>query len=570
MKERITHRRIEVLIATAVCLAVLTVLPAFGTGTQEQGGTAGGDSASIVNQSGFPIVKEAVKLQFTAIQHAWSRNWGDMPMFQNYQEKTGIEIEWNMIPQSDQQEKVNIILASADYPDAMFAPGLVGRVTDAAMEGAIVPLNDLIDQWAPNIRKLFVDHPLVEQVCTLPDGNIYGFMAYDNHSTHQLTNQQMYINEKWLDRLGLEMPTTIDEFYDVLKAFKEQDANGNGDPNDEMPLAFWTGAGGEISQWITLFGPWGVVDTQMIENGTVFWGFLDDGYREGLKYWRKLYRDGLLEMESISQTMNQMKAKSMNSDGVPVLGCSYALAPQFIWNNNDLVFLYIDNLSARSMDEVKLNPKREIWIVPPLAGPTGTRMWQHNPGGGNIRRDRAFIFNVNEYPEATTRWFDTFFENKWALKMHLGEEGINWVVGSDGYYTEQTTPEGMNRNEFRAQSCPGSGGFGPYYYDRDTVPKKPIQSRHVMLEKQTNVYLDYIPEETFPNAFVYPTEEENDFLTQYEQEMMNYAWEMTAKFIFGDMDIDAQWPKFVEQCKSMKADEILKIRQAQYDRFLQK
>ncbi len=73
---------------------------------------------------------------------------------------------------------------------------------------------------------------------TYPDGNIYSMPGGKMHSRMHVTQGIQYINTQWLDNLGLEMPTTMEEFYDVLCAFRDEDANGNGDPNDEIPFDF--------------------------------------------------------------------------------------------------------------------------------------------------------------------------------------------------------------------------------------------------------------------------------------------------------------------------------------------
>jgi putative aldouronate transport system substrate-binding protein len=181
----------------------------FGAGGQEDG-VAG---SAIVNRAGFPIVTQPITLT-AAIQHAWSCDWGEFDMFKEYEKLTGITIEWTTIPQANTVEKINLMLASGDYRDMILAPGLANRAAEAADEGMLLPLNDLIKEWAPQITKMFQEQPLMEQVGTMADG----------------------------------------------------------DADDEIPLAFWTAANGGIEEWITLFGAWGVVDTYMVDdNGRVRW-----------------------------------------------------------------------------------------------------------------------------------------------------------------------------------------------------------------------------------------------------------------------------------------------------------
>ena len=237
-------RKVIVIVLALVSVAGLV----FAGGGQGEAGAEGGSAAN-VNRAGFPIVKEPITLTAAAVQHAWSRNWGEFDMFKEYEKLTGITIDWTMIPHADTVEKVNLMLASGDYRDMIFVPGLAGRAAEAAAEGLLLPLNGLIKEWAPSITKMFQEQPLMEQVGTMVDGNIYGFGRFHNTSTHLMTQRQWYIVEPWLENLGLEMPETPDELYALLQAFKERDANGNGDPNDEIPLSFWTAPNGSIAEW---------------------------------------------------------------------------------------------------------------------------------------------------------------------------------------------------------------------------------------------------------------------------------------------------------------------------------
>lgn len=551
-------------ILVLLCLAAAL----WASGQGEQDTTAGGEP--LVNETGFPIVNRPITLNAVAIQQTWSRDWNEMPMFQAYEEQTGIKVEFTMIPQADTREKLNIMLASGDYPDISFTPGLNGRTSELAADGVLMPLNDLIDRWAPQIQAMFEEQPLVKPVCTYPDGNIYGFMRYSNVSHHQLTASQWYINTRWLETLGLDMPETTDEFYQVLTAFKERDPNGNGEA-DEIPLAFWVRGNGDIWEWIRYFGPWGVVDNIMIEDGTVRWGFTDPGFREGLKYYQMLYAEGLLDLESISQTMAQVKAKSI-VDGVVRLGVSYALAPQFLYGDPHMTNRYNGAIPGlEPADVLSINENQIIDVMPPLRGPSGDQLWRENVGGALIARDIAYMFSVNEYPEATTRWMDTWYDGaEMGRTMMSGPRDITWDVDEDtGHYRVFDPPEGMNANEFRAQHCPGSGGYNVGYYNRYGEITKPPHPGHQMLEEQTEVYLEYVPEESWPGGYIIPTAEESDFLNQFAEEMLGYVWETMARFIFTDADIDNEWSAFVAQIERMRGNEILEIHQRQYDRYLE-
>jgi putative aldouronate transport system substrate-binding protein len=547
-------------------MALVCVAGVFASGGSEAADS--GMDGVTVNRTGYPIVSEPVTYDVTAVQAAWGRNWGEMPMFEAYEELTGIQINWTMIPDSEHIEKTNLMLATASYPDVYMGGAGLGPKTDETIQGGVImPLNDLLDEWAPNIQAFFAEVPEIKAAATYPDGEIYGFPSYNNESYHLMVSTKWYVVLDWLNALGLDMPTTTGEFYEMLKAFKEGDPNGNGIA-DEIPLAFNTSNQGEIAGWITYFGPWGVVDTVMVEDGDVYWGFQDEGFREATKFFRRLAEEGLLDKESIVQTQDQRRARAI-VDGDVVLGVGPSLAPQFVWNDMSIVFKYDDTYrTLDTMDQLLPNPNRMIGVIPPFAGPDGDNLWRLQTGV-NMAFGKGYIFNDCPMPEAMVRWFDHWYDgDRNGFTMHNGPEGIRWEQNPEtGAFIEYMPPEelGMNLQEWRSWHTP----INTYYWDREAEIRKPVLPRHIMLEEYTDQYLPYIPEESFPVNLVKAVDEEIDILAQYEEELLSYVWETMAQFIFGDVDIDAEWPRFLAQTDRMRADEILAVKQAQYDRYVE-
>ena len=553
-------------------LTLLLLFVVLCTGTLIAAGGAESAAARTapvtVNRSGYPIVDEPLTYNVMAIQGPWARNWGEMPVMQDHEELTNIRINWTMIPESERTERINLMLATASYPDVFMGGGGLGARTDETIQsGVILPLSDLLNEWAPNITAMFTQLPELRAAATHTDGKIYGMVSYQNSSYHTSVTQKYYVNIAWLERLGLDMPATTEEFYDMLVAFRDRDPNGNG-RREEIPLAFNTGPQGEIAHWIEYFGPWGVVDTVMVDNGRVYWGFEDEGFREGARFFRRLVEEGLLSKESIVQTQDQRRARAI-VDGEVVLGVGPALAPQFVWNDMSIVFKYDDTYRTLDlMSDLELNPDRQIGVIPPFAGPDGTNLWRYQTGTGTWT-NRALIFRDAPAPEAMVRWLDHWYDGgRNGFTMLEGKEGVRWEQNPQtGAYIEYMPPPelGMNLQEWRQWSTP----INTFFWDREGEIKKPVLPRHVMLEEYTDKYLPFIPEESFPANLVKATEPEIDVLVQYEQELLNYVWETMARFIFGEVNIDAEWPRFLDQVRRMRSAEVLQVKQAQYDRYVE-
>ena len=137
-------------------------------------------------------------------------------------------------------------------------------------------------------------------IATQSDGKIYGLPKYQRF--WPATASRQFINQQWLDQLGLSMPTTWDELYEVLVAFKEKDANGNGDPNDEIPMDWPGGIGGYFNPAV-LLGDMGITLTDgggqgyFVEDGQVKNFLTDERYKTMVVFLNKLYKAGLINPE---------------------------------------------------------------------------------------------------------------------------------------------------------------------------------------------------------------------------------------------------------------------------------
>src|SRR5690606_17139209 len=130
-------------------------------------------------------------------------------------------------------------------------PTVITDADFAQFNGLFQDLNELLDQ-APNVQQMFEHNPATKIIATQTDGRILGLPKYQRFWPESVNRQ--YINQTWLDNLNLKMPTNWDELYDVLLAFKEQDANGNGDPNDEIAVDWPGGIGGFFNPAVMLGG----------------------------------------------------------------------------------------------------------------------------------------------------------------------------------------------------------------------------------------------------------------------------------------------------------------------------
>ena len=195
-------------------------------------------TAPVFAQEDLRIVDEPLEL---TIHMHWPRAQGYgvggdasqiYPVEQAAREMTGIHLIDNTSGKNstDAAEAMNLLLAQGDLPDIVGGNLIQQPVNQYGPEGAFLPLNELVKEHAPNIQAFWDANPELQQAISSYDGNYY----YIPYLPDGEFGRAWYIRQDWLDALGLEQPQNVDEYYQVLKAFREQDPNGNG-LKDEIP-----------------------------------------------------------------------------------------------------------------------------------------------------------------------------------------------------------------------------------------------------------------------------------------------------------------------------------------------
>ena len=166
----------------------------------------------------------------------WS-DWGEdyhKGFLDDSAKESGIKIKWDTMVAADWSDKKSVLVASGDLPDAFLGSNAFTDSEIAQNQNMFIPLEDLIKDNMPNLNKAFEKEPKLKAMVTNPDGHIYSLPK--KLPMRPIVGNQLFINKKWLDNLGLKMPETYDELVTVLQAFKVKDANGTGDVNDENPF----------------------------------------------------------------------------------------------------------------------------------------------------------------------------------------------------------------------------------------------------------------------------------------------------------------------------------------------
>ncbi|GEM03190.1 sugar ABC transporter substrate-binding protein [Halolactibacillus miurensis] len=530
------------LLSLSMMFVLLSVLVACGddqSDAEGNGNDANGEKVE-VNKEGFPIVDEKIELSLMA-PGVGIEEWENMVTLQEYEEMTNISFKFTTPPVSDFQTRLNLAFASQDLPGIILGAGTdnltPGMEVDYGSQGVLLPLNDLIDEYAPNIKALMEEDPEIARSITTPDGNIYSLPFINNHPTAVWARGPLWYNGEWLDNLGVEeLPKTVDEFYDLLVRFRDDDPNNTGE-DDTIP--FTDVQMNSSRAWLmAAFGmkEWGIEE----HNGDVRYAPMTDNYKAYLEFMKKLYDEELLDPETFSQADEQKKAKGQEN--------RLGLFPDWF------SFFTTGRTEEEALNDPMFYPLTSEWSEERIV-----------PGNPGMVRGTFSITKYNENPEASMRWIDYWYSQEGRDFFDKGPEGYLWEANDDGTRTPLPAPEGFESpEEYRATLTPTYGITPPML--GGLVEGEPRSDFDLFIQAETEEKITPIAETPFP--LVYLTDEEQKTVNTIQQDLSSYVEQMEARFITGVEPI-SNWGDYVATIESMNVDEYVQIHQEAYDRWAQ-
>ncbi|WP_257348909.1 extracellular solute-binding protein [Pseudalkalibacillus decolorationis] len=503
----------------------------------------------IVTKNGeFPIVEEEVTLDVLIPSNSEVEDFETNAFTKWYEEKTGVNINWEVIPEEGAKEKLNLILISGDYPDVIMHMGLTpAQLRVYGEKGIFLSLNDMIDEYGIESKKMLQNMPMVKNGITTPEGEIYA-LPQVNECFHCSVSQKMWIYKPWLDKLGLDIPTTTEEFYNVMKAFKTEDPNGNGKA-DEIPLSGMKNAWHEKVSGF-LMDPF-IYSDMYVKGDTIAVPWNKPEWKEGLEYLNKMYSDGLIYSGSFTQGTEQFKKLGENP-GEAILGAAPAATRGFFSDVD------ITSDDARGPDFV---------VVPPLEGPNGQRIALHEPTAITVPAEFV-ITNNAEHPDVAFRWADAMYQEEITRRSVIGRPGKGWKeaeegqIGLNGEPATWTLIPAEEKEDNAAWIQTGPSLRTKEFRSGKAVPEG---SQEAVLWNASKKYEPYISETINPVPPLFFTEEQSVEMATIEKTITDYVDEMTAKFIIGDASLEEDWEEYIATLKSMGIERYVEIYQSAYN-----
>ncbi len=530
--------------------------------------TAGDDS--LFNAPGeLPIVKEGTLTLSIFAPGNGEYSWEDNDQTLLLEEMTGIHLDWQIAASSDNvRDKISTMFAGNTMTDIILTGVGASNRYDKASEamfgaqGLVLPLEEYIDTISVGYAAALEELDGMREYITTPDGHIYSLPNVDG-SLHVQYNMKLWINTTWLDNLGLELPTTTDEFYQVMKAFKEQDANGNGDPTDEIPLStVSSGAGTQIDGF--LMAPFQLTpetNKLYVDNGVVTYAPVQDGYREGLTWLAQMYSEGLINPESF--TWDKDSQVNLNEAGdVAVIGAFLAQRPG-----------YACDLSTEPFSE----KWEQYQSLAPLTGPDGQCVAAWNPYV-QYQTGMTFISSSCSNPEAAFRLIDYLATEEGSMLSAIGVEGEDWraaeageldMDGEQAVYTTLDNPNKSNNHTWgqlmglvRAPKFVTSVTTNQDPYADDVVP---LTGRQIVIYRASKVHEEVAQDLSTVLPDLYMSEENAAQMSLVKSTLQPSQNEWLAQFVTGAKSVETDWEEYLTAMENQGLSEYLKLLQDAYD-----
>lgn len=457
-----------------------------------------------------------------------STNLAETPFGKALKERVGVDIEYLHPAAGQEKEQFNLLVASGDYPDMVEydIKFYVGGPEKAIEDKFIIDLSDYIPKCAPNLMKLYGQYTDIEKMVKTDSGKYYSF-PFLRTNDETMVYFGPIVRKDWLDDLNLDVPETIDDWYKMLKAFKEK-------KNASAPLTYEKGM---LDVGGTFMGAYGVLKNFYLDkDGKIQYGPIQPEYKSFLNEYSKWYAEGLIDPDIETVDKKQIAAKITGGDSGASLG--YQASRLGVWLNS------MKDDSTYDLVGTK-NPVLEKGGRP-MFGQKSSRV----PGTA------VFITSGCKDVEAACRLLDYGYSEEGHMLFNFGVEGESYkMVDSYPTYTDSILKNPDNSASSMLGQFTRSCYSGAFIQD-----ERYIQQYGYTFDQQkvANKNWQYSDMEKHRMPKVTPTPDESEEIATIMNEIKNYVDEMYVKFLLGQESLD-NYDKYIENINKMGIDKALEI-----------
>lgn len=494
-----------------------------------------------IDLSKYPIRTDVELTYWCSLEgnvSATAANYGDTEYAKGLEERTGVKVEYLHPAGGQDREMFNLLMASGELPDIMeydWTSAVAGGPQAALDNKVIIPLNNLMEEYAPNLTKYLSEHPESDKAVKTEKGNYYVF-PFIRGDDKLLTSAGFVVRADWMEELGIEMPKTIEEFENMLIAFRDK-------KGADIPLSVSMGANNFLYALV------GMNSEFYLKDGKVTFGPFEEEFLEGLTILNRWYKNGLLDKNYTLNDGAMLDSNVLNGlTGVTQCSGGSGLGKWLTTKEGEKF-----DLRAMTVPSVGGKPNKfGISGVSPYSGFAS-----------------AAITTSCEYPELAAKYLDYLYGEEGHMYANFGEEGVSYKM-IDGYptYTDKVMndPEGLSVSQAMAKYIRGNMS-GPFIQDVRYIEQyyeRPQQKEALEVWTSQKEYSG----DTWMPKIILTAEESGEYATIYNN-VKKFCDENIVAFISGEKPL-SEYDRFIEDIKKLKAGRALEIQQAAYERYIKK
>ena len=548
--------------------ALMAVALLAGCGGGGGSTPSGGGSSSDVDPADLtlPLAEKATISGLISYPAGTESEPNNRTIFKRLEEATNVHVDWKAIQSDQWGDKIALEMSNVKtLPEFVFTAGFGDTdLLKYAKQGAIIPLEEYIDKYMPNLKTVFEKAPEYRTMCEDADGHIWALpwieqLGYEKTAIQVLDNMS-FINKNWLDFLGLEVPTTVDDFEKTLIAFRDNAAEHKKEFNidgDIIPMSCIVNDGDQDPMILTNgFGEgYGDPDTGrhivVTDEGKVVSSATQEGFKKGLEWLHKLYDEGLIDVEAFTQDWSTYVAK----------GKSGRYGVCFTWD--------VANVAQVSMDDLIAG---KSWVpMPVLTADTRNLTADNGSFTSGFDRGRCVVTATAKNPALICAWLDQMYnpiqspQNNWGTYGEDDDFDIFEMSQNDKGepMLKHTWLGDASPVEVReAEAVGGPLAILDEYYNVYVTCPDDAQYR---LDWIKDIYTPDINEKyVFPNVFM--STDDTKKCSDLSADLTKVINEFKSNAVKDGFD-DAAWDKLQSDLEAYGLTEYLEIHQKYFDAF---
>lgn len=500
----------------------------------------------------YPLIEDEVTLTMWAEQPSLGplRMWGDygIDIYEDYssirkaREITGVNVIFENASSENASTLFNLHVASGDWSDMIAGTGMyyVGGVNQAYNDGVLIDLSDYLEEWCPSYANRLYANDALTRAATNDEGSVLQICSLMDSF---MQSEGTVIRKDWLEKVGMDVPTDIDQLYELLLVFKSEIGCTN-------PFYFNSACNQLLTSYnLPYYQNLASNDIAVLQtDGQVYSAFTNERYKMWLSNMRKWYSEGLIDPDFISVSSNNMGGHDEELLAADDIGVW--------WGNVNSLTNYFTICPAEGFD---VAPTFITATEDPANHVTSTSLLFGGSSGGN----GTAVSATCENPELALGWLNFWYTDEGIILMNYGVEGESYQM-EDGEvkYTETITNNEQGLDAALALKLHSIAGtsFG-IQKDERTFP--------FYIDQQ----LEAVDKWTTPcdGAWAYPSvsmsAEESETIAALSADVCTYIAESVPRFIMGELNLDSDWDAFVDAVNSMGMEDCVEAYQSALNRF---